>query len=66
LFTSNPRGNGEGWQGGRYGNYQEYDQSKASLEQAGFTVLDHYYRPEGKPRDQQPWLAIVSQVKPGF
>ena len=66
LFTSNPRGNGEGWQGGRYGNYQEYDQSKASLEQAGFTVLDHYYRPEGKPRNQQPWLAIVSRVKPGF
>ncbi|MBQ0721486.1 MAG: class I SAM-dependent methyltransferase [Gammaproteobacteria bacterium] len=61
LFMSNPRGNAEGWQGERYGHYMEFDDSKACLEQAGFTVLDHYYRPAGKPRQQQPWLAIVSQ-----
>ena len=24
-------------------------------------VLDHYYRPQDKPRKEQPWLAIVSQ-----
>jgi 2-polyprenyl-3-methyl-5-hydroxy-6-metoxy-1,4-benzoquinol methylase len=61
LFLSNPRGDAEGWQGDRYGNYMELEQSQALLQQAGFTLLHHYYRPEGKPRDQQPWLAIVAQ-----
>lgn len=63
LFTSNPRGNAEGWSGERYGLWLEFDESQAHLEQAGFTVLDHYYRPPGLPRPQQPWLAIVSQKK---
>ncbi|MCC6273279.1 MAG: SAM-dependent methyltransferase, partial [Deltaproteobacteria bacterium] len=31
------------------------------LEAAGFTVLRHYYRPAGKPRHEQPWLAVVSR-----
>ena len=61
LFTSNPRGNAEGWQGERYGHYMEFEQSQSFLEQAGFKVLDHYYRPKGKPIHEQPWLAIVSQ-----
>lgn len=61
LFMSNPRGNAEGWQGERYGHYMEFDDSRACLEQAGFSVLDHYYRPAGKPRQQQPWLAIIAQ-----
>lgn len=61
LFTSNPRGNTEGWQGQRYGYYQELATSSEFLKQAGFEVLQHYYRPEGKPLDQQPWLAIVSK-----
>jgi len=61
LFSSNPRGNGEGWQGQRYGHYMELENSKAYLVQAGFKIIDHYYRPAGKPREQQPWLAIVSQ-----
>ena len=26
---------------------------------AGFAELDHYYRPDGLPREQQPWLATV-------
>ena len=26
---------------------------------AGFTELEHYFRPEGLPREQQPWLASV-------
>jgi len=59
LFTSNPRGSGEGWQGDRYGNYMEFEQSSACLQQAGFEVLHHYYRPQGQPRHMQPWLAIV-------
>jgi len=61
LFSSNPRGNGEGWQGQRYGHYMEFDSYKAYLDQSGFRIINHYYRPAGKPREQQPWLAIVSQ-----
>ena len=61
LFMSNPRGEGEGWQGDRYGHYCEFEMSKMHLQQAGFTVLDHYYRPPGLPRNHQPWLAIVCQ-----
>jgi len=26
---------------------------------AGFDEVAHYYRPAGKPREQQPWLATV-------
>ena len=62
LFSSNPRGNTEGWQGQRYGHYMELETSAAYLEQAGFRIIHHYYRPEGKPHDQQPWLAIVSEA----
>jgi SAM-dependent methyltransferase len=62
LFMSNPRGDAEGWQGDRYGNYRQFDQYKVCLERAGFTIVDHYYRPDGRPRHQQPWLAIVSRA----
>ena len=61
LFSSNPRGNAEGWQGQRYGHYMEIEASETILEQSGFSIIEHYYRPSGKPREQQPWLAIVSQ-----
>ena len=61
LFSSNPRGSGEGWQGQRWGHYMEFDINRDYLEQAGFKIIHHYYRPDGKSREQQPWLAIVSQ-----
>ena len=61
LFSSNPRGSTEGWQGQRYGHYMEFEESEIYLKQNGFIILDHYYRPSGKPRELQPWLAIVSQ-----
>ena len=61
LFSSNPRGNAEGWQRQCYGHYMEFETSKLFLKQAGFKILKHYYRPEGKPKEEQPWLAIVSQ-----
>ena len=61
LFSSNPRGQAEGWQGQRYGHYMELETSKAYFEQAGFEIIHHYYRPKGVSRDQQPWLAIVSR-----
>jgi SAM-dependent methyltransferase len=60
LFSSNPRGsNEEGWNRGRYGAYHDLDAWRAFLEAAGFAELEHYYRPPGLPRDQQPWLASV-------
>ncbi len=61
LFSSNPRGNAEGWQGQRYGHYIEFETSKVYYERAGFKIIHHYYRPESKPREHQPWLAIVAQ-----
>ncbi len=64
FFSSNPRGNTEGWQGERYGHYMEIESSRAYLENAGFKVIHHYYRPEGQPLEQQPWLAIVSEALP--
>jgi len=60
LFSSNPRGGGEeGWHSGRYGVFHELDAWRKHLHAAGFTELEHYYRPAGLPREQQPWLASV-------
>ncbi|QXG30899.1 class I SAM-dependent methyltransferase [Pseudomonas viridiflava] len=60
LFSSNPRGeNQEGWQGERYGSYHDLESWRALLTEAGFAELEHYYRPAGLPREQQPWLASV-------
>jgi SAM-dependent methyltransferase len=60
LFSSNPRGdNVEGWNQGRYGAYYNLETWQSYLIAAGFTELEHYYRPEGLPREQQPWLASV-------
>jgi SAM-dependent methyltransferase len=62
LFSSNPRGSGEGWSGdARYANYMELASYQGYLQRAGFTVLEHYYRPAGLPREKQPWLAVVSR-----
>ena len=61
LFMSNPRGNSEGWSGARYGCWMELDILEPLLQEAGFNVLNHYYRPAGLPQQEQPWLAIVSQ-----
>ncbi len=60
LFTSNPRGhNEEGWNGGRYGAYHDFDRWSDFALAAGFDAVRHYYRPPGRPRDQQPWLASL-------
>ncbi|WP_339529292.1 class I SAM-dependent methyltransferase [Pseudomonas mucidolens] len=60
LFSSNPRGeNQEGWNGPRYGAYHDLQAWQALLAAAGFDELEHYYRPAGLPREQQPWLASV-------
>ena len=60
LFASNPRGdNAEGWQGERYGVWHDVDAWKDVVTATGFELLEHYYRPPGLPRAQQPWLATV-------
>jgi SAM-dependent methyltransferase len=64
LFSSNPRGeNQEGWNGGRYGVYHDFEAWQRYLTDAGFTALEHYYRPTGLPRAQQPWLASLWKRK---
>jgi hypothetical protein len=60
LFSSNPRGdNQEAVNGERYGAYYDFDTWTERLSGAGFIELEHYYRPAGLPREQQPWLASV-------
>lgn len=65
LFSSNPRGhNQEGWSGGRYGVFHDLAAWRSFLEAAGFSELEHFYRPPGLPREQQPWLASVWRRRP--
>lgn len=64
LFSSNPRNTGstgtqEGWNRERYGAFHDLETWRGYLTAAGFAELEHYYRPPGKPREQQPWLASV-------
>jgi SAM-dependent methyltransferase len=60
LFSSNPRGdNQEGWNGGRYGVFHDLEAWRRYVSAAGFVELTHYYRPDGAPREQQPWLSSV-------
>ena len=60
LFASNPRGqNEEGMNAGRYGVYHDIESWRAFMTGAGLAEIGHYYRPEGLPHDQQPWLATL-------
>jgi SAM-dependent methyltransferase len=60
LFSSNPHGaNEEGWNGGRYCAYHDLEAWRGFLVGAGFLPVEHYYRPTGLPRAQQPWLASL-------
>ena len=60
LFSSNPRGpDRERVSGRRYGYYVEMPTWREYMTAAGFEEVGHYYRPEGLPRSEQPWLASV-------
>lgn len=60
LFSSNPHGaNREGWNGDRFGSYHAFETWQEIVEAAAFELLDYYYRPPGRPRSEQPWLATV-------
>lgn len=62
LFSSNPRGpegqgTQEGWNRERYGAFHDMESWRNYLSAAGFSEIEHYYRPAGLPREQQSWLA---------
>ncbi len=60
LFCSNPRGpDSEGFHGERYSTFHSLEAWRVYVSAAGFSEIAHYYRPEGKPRSEQPWLATV-------
>jgi SAM-dependent methyltransferase len=60
LFSSIPRGNGEeGWNEGRYSVFHQPDVWRQYASDAGFVELSHFFRPEGQPREKQPWFASV-------
>lgn len=60
LFCSNPRGdNQEGFSGERYSCFFDLDTWRNFVTAAGFLELNHYFRPAGQPRHNQPWLATV-------
>ncbi|MEP6943091.1 MAG: class I SAM-dependent methyltransferase [Betaproteobacteria bacterium] len=65
LFCSNPHGKDEeGWNRGRYGAYLRWETWRDFVVEAGFAELQHYYRPPGLPREEQPWLASVWRALP--
>jgi hypothetical protein len=41
--------------------YHDVDTWTQFLRDAGFALVDHYYRPAGLPRERQPWLATVAR-----
>ena len=65
LFSSIPRLMNadteidEGFVNERFCCYHTWKSWQRHCQNAGFKELHHYYRPDGKPRDQQPWLASV-------
>lgn len=64
IVMSMVRGDGEGYiarpTGYRYVAGWEYATLAPCLEQAGFKILHHYYRPPGLPCENQSWLVIVA------
>jgi SAM-dependent methyltransferase len=64
IVMSLARGDGEGFidrpTGARYTSYWEYETMAPLLEQAGFTIAHHYYRPPNLPPAMQSWVAIVA------
>ena len=60
LFCSNPKGNNqEGFSGERYGFYYTWNTWKEICLNTGFEEIKHFYRPDGIPEEESPWLASV-------
>nr|WP_255699151.1 class I SAM-dependent methyltransferase [Tychonema sp. BBK16] len=65
IVMSMCRGDWEGYDerptGKRYTTGWEYDTLAPELEQAGFEIVNHYYRPPGLPREAQSWVVMVGK-----
>ena len=60
FLASIPRGNDEeSFSEGRFRILHSDETWLALVPEAGFEPIEHYWRPDGLPRDQQPWLASV-------
>ena len=60
LLVSNPRGQDEeGFVDGRYACFYSLKTWRRLVSRSGFALVDHYFRPPGKPRREQPWLATL-------
>lgn len=60
LMSSNPHGDDEeGWVGDRYACFLSPATWCRIVQEAGFELIEAYYRPPGRPRHQQPWFAAV-------
>ena len=60
LLASNPRGQDEeGFVDGRYACFYSLKTWCRLVSGSGFALVHHYFRPPGKPRRQQPWLATL-------
>jgi SAM-dependent methyltransferase len=60
LFCSNPHGlDTAGFQAERYGAFHTLETWRGFVTAAGFNEVEHYYRPPGRPRSEQLWLATV-------
>ena len=65
LFCSNPRGpDTERFNGDRYGAFLEPATWTDFVVATGFSELEQYYRPKGRPREEQPWFATVWRRPP--
>jgi hypothetical protein len=66
LFASNPRGeNEEGWNRNRYSSYHDLEAwARVHGRRPASPSCEHYYRPPGVPREEQPWLASVWRKNP--
>lgn len=64
IVLSMVRGNQEGLvnrpSGQRFVSYWEYETLAPLVQAAGFTIVDHYYRPPGFPQEQQSWVVLVA------
>ena len=47
--------------GKRYTAGWEYETLAPELQQAGFEIVNHYYRPPGLPREAQSWVVMVGK-----
>jgi SAM-dependent methyltransferase len=65
IVMSMCRGNWEGYDerptGKRYTTGWEYESLAPCLEQAGFAIVRHYYRPPGLPKTSQSWVVMVAR-----